>query len=307
MSVIVFGSVNMDLVVRSPRLPAPGETILGSHFLTTPGGKGANQAVALAKLGVPTWMVGRVGGDTFGQELLTALKTAGVQIDWVQVDRENHSGVALITVADSGENQIIGVFGANGQVDETDVDRLKHLLPQANTLILQLEVPLATVEAAAKAAHHLGIRVILDPAPVQTPDLDHLYPFIDVLIPNEVEAGQLVGFPVNSSETAKAAATILQKKGAKTVIVKLGAQGVFCVTPEEQFFAPAFQVEAIDSVAAGDAFAGGLVAALEAGLPLKQAVTWGQAAGALATTKAGAQNAMSDRPTFDAFLQQYNL
>jgi ribokinase len=299
---IVFGSINMDLVARTPRLPEEGETLLGSDFFMTPGGKGANQAVALAKLRVPTQMVGRVGTDAFGQELLAHLKLAGVQTGSVLVDQDNHSGVAIITVADGGKNQIIGVLGANGQMGAGDVERLKALLPQAEVLLLQLEVPLSAVRAAARAAHQAGVRVILDPAPVQTTQLSDLYPLVDILVPNEVEAGQLVGFSVNDPETAARAATVLRQQGANTVIVKLGGKGAFCASANETFWVPAFAVEAVDTVAAGDAFAGGLVAALVEGLPLQQAVIWGAAAGALAVTRVGAQAAMSDRPEFEAFL-----
>lgn len=300
--VIVFGSVNMDLVTRTSRFPEPGETLLGSNFFTTPGGKGANQAVAAARLGLPTYMVGRVGSDAFGQELLASLRSAGVNTDYVLVDGANHSGVAVITVADGGKNQIIGVLGANGQVDATDVERMRPLIAKADALMLQLEVPVATVRLAARVAHAAGVRVLLDPAPVQTTDLDDLYPLVDVLLPNEVEASQLVGFTVDTPETAIRAAQVLRQKGAATVVVKLGAQGAVCVTADDTFFVPAFAVDAIDTVAAGDAFAGGLVTALVAEQSLRQAVVWGAAAGALATTKVGAQEAMSDRPTFDAFL-----
>lgn len=301
MSIIVFGSLNMDLVVRTPRLLQAGETLIGSDFYTTPGGKGANQAVAAAKLGVSTELVGRVGEDAFGLELLAELRAVGVGVEGVLVDA-THSGVAVITVAATGENQIIGVFGANGNVDETDVERLKTKLSDTQLLLLQLEIPIAAVKQAAQAAQAAGVRVILDPAPVPAEAIASLYPFIDILVPNEIEAGQLVGFAVNSPDTAAIAAEMLQQQGAKTVIVKLGAQGVLCATPDETFFVPAFAVEAIDTVAAGDAFAGGLAAALVEGVSLKKAVVWGAAAGALATTKKGAQAAMPDRPTFNAFL-----
>ena len=301
MSIIVFGSLNMDLVVRTPRLLQAGETLIGSDFYTTPGGKGANQAVAAAKLGISTELVGRVGEDAFGLELLAELRAVGVGVEGVLVDA-THSGVAVITVAATGENQIIGVFGANGNVDETDVERLKTKLSDTQLLLLQLEIPIAAVKQAAQAAQAAGVRVILDPAPVPAEAIASLYPFIDILVPNEIEAGQLVGFAVNSPDTAAIAAEMLQQQGAKTVIVKLGAQGIFCATPDETFFVPAFAVEAIDTVAAGDAFAGGLAAALVEGVSLKKAVVWGAAAGALATTKKGAQAAMPDRPTFNAFL-----
>lgn len=302
MGVIVFGSINMDLVTRTPRLPGVGETLLGSNFFTTPGGKGANQAIALARLGVPTQMVGRVGSDAFGQELLAGLRESGVQTEAVLIDQDTHSGVAVITVADGGKNQIIGVLGANGQVGAEDVDRMVPLLPGADAVLLQLEVPVSSVKMAAKVARDAGVPVILDPAPVQTTQLEEIYPLVDILLPNEVEASQLVGFPVTDPKTAETAATTLRNQGVATVIIKLGAQGALCVSEEETFFTPAFAVDAVDTVAAGDAFAGGLVAALVEGLPLREAIVWGTAAGALAVTKVGAQTAMSDRATFDAFL-----
>jgi ribokinase len=307
MSAVVFGSLNMDLVSQVPRLPATGETILGSSFVTTPGGKGANQAVALAKLGVPTVMIGRVGNDDFGRSLLADLTALNINTDGVFVDPTTHSGVAVITVAATGENQIIGIFGANGQVGQADVDRLQPHLSQAQYLLLQLEVSLDAVRLAAQAGKAAGVTVILDPAPVQTPDLTALYPYIDLLIPNEIEASQLVGFTVHDPATARQAAIALQSQGVPQVIIKLGAQGAFYQTPTESGFVPAFKVTAIDTVACGDAFAGGLTAGLLAGLPIPAAIRWGNAAGALAATQAGAQIAMPDRPTFDHFLQQHQL
>lgn len=302
-SAIVFGSINMDLVVRTPQLPVPGETLLGQELFTASGGKGANQAVALARLGVPTKMVGRVGGDSFGSELVNSLQTAGVQTDDVLVDQEVRSGIAAIAVDDTGENQIVIVPGANGRVDATDVERLTSLLPGASVLLLQLEIPISAVLAAAQAARHVGVTVILDPAPAQIKLLDELYRLVDIITPNEIEAGQLAGFRVNDQESATEAAASLRQRGAGTAIIKLGDRGVVCATPEETFFVPAFTVTAIDTVAAGDAFNGGLAAALVEGLSLQQAVVWGAAAGALAATKQGAQSAMCDRQTLDKFLK----
>lgn len=292
----------MDLVVQSPRLPVPGETLLGRGFFTAPGGKGANQAVALARLNVPTQMVGRVGGDSFGRELLNTLQTAGVQTDHVLVDEAASSGVAAIAVDDAGENQIIIVPGANGHVDETDVERLTSLLPGAIALLLQFEIPISAVLAAAQAARRAGVTVILDPAPAQLDVSAELYPLVDIITPNEIEAGQLVGFPVDEPESAARAAAVLLSLGVGTAILKLGAKGAVCATKEETFFVRAFPVSAIDTVAAGDAFNGGLAAALAEGLSLRQAVVWGAAAGAIASTKAGAQSSMPDKDTFNAFL-----
>jgi len=307
MSIIVFGSINIDLVATAPRLPVAGETLLGRDFFQTPGGKGANQAVALARLGVPTQMVGRVGGDSFGAELVNNLKASGVQTDNVFVDETVNSGVATIAVNDAGENQIIIIPGANGRVNQSDVERLSPLLPGATTLLLQFEIPMSTVIAAASSARQAGVRVILDPAPAQMDVPAELYPLVDIITPNEVEAGQLVGFPVFGEESAKKAATVLLQRGVKCAIVKLGAKGVFCATPEETFFVPAFPVQAVDTVAAGDAFNGGLVAALFEGHSIRQAVVWGAAAGAMAATKPGAQPSLPDRLTFNAFLKNYEL
>ena len=303
MSIIIFGSINIDLVATAPRLPLPGETLLGHNFFKAPGGKGANQAVATTRLGIPTYMVGRVGAHGFGTELVNSLKAAGVKTDNIFLDDRVSSGVALITVDDAGENQIIVIPGANGNVDNQDVERLAHLLPGSQALLLQLEIPMNAVFAAAQAAQKAGVTVILDPAPVQSQLPDELYPLVDIITPNEIEAEQLVGFPINGQESATKAARILLQRGVKCAIVKLGAKGVVCATTEETFLIPAFVIETVDTTAAGDAFNGGLAAGLSTGLSLRQAVTWGAAAGALAAMKPGAQPSLPERIVFDAFLK----
>ncbi|MBX9253534.1 ribokinase [Desmonostoc muscorum CCALA 125] len=304
MSIIVFGSINIDLVATAPRLPVAGETLLGEDFFQVSGGKGANQAVALARLGIPTQMVGRVGADGFGVELVNNLQASGVQTNNVFVDETVSSGVAIITVSQAGENQIVVIPGANGRVNQEDVQRLSNLLPEATALLLQLEIPISAVVAAAKAARNANIKVILDPAPAQSNLPAEVYPLVDIMTPNEVEAGQLVGFAVDGEETAAKAAEILLQRGVKCAIVKLGAKGVFCATDKEKFFVPAFPVDVVDTVAAGDAFNGGLAAALFEGMSLHQAVVWGAAAGALAATKPGAQTSLPHRLMFDAFLKE---
>lgn len=293
----------MDLVAKTPRLPVAGETLQGYEFFTAPGGKGANQTVAAARLGVPTQMVGRVGGDEFGRQLLAGLQTAGVQTDGVLVDEATSSGVAVISVDDAGENNIIIIAGANGRLNKTDVERLSSRLPGAAALLMQFEIPMPVVQLAAQAAHSAGVPVILDPAPVQDVPTE-LYPLVDIITPNQLEASGLVGFPVDGQETAAKASAELRQRGVGTVIVKLGAQGVFCATGEETFFVPAFSVQAVDTVAAGDAFNGALVVALAEGRPMREAVVWGAAAGAISATKAGAQPSLPNRETFEAFLQQ---
>ncbi|HEY9894514.1 MAG TPA: ribokinase [Candidatus Sericytochromatia bacterium] len=302
--IIIFGSINMDLVARTPSLPVPGETLLGYSFATVPGGKGANQAVAVARLNVPAVMIGRVGSDSFGQEVLSSLRSAGVKTEDVLADESQHSGVAIIAVDDRSENHIIVIPGANGTMGAVDVDRLTQHLPGATALLLQLEIPLPAVVAAAQAAHNAGVKVILDPAPAPADLPTDFYALISIITPNAIEAAQLVGFPVHDADSAAQAATILQQRGVESVVIKLGAIGVFCATPEESFFVPAFKVEAVDTVAAGDAFNGGLAAALAEGLSIREAIVWGAATGALAATKAGAQASLPDRATVEAFLKE---
>ena len=301
MSVVVFGSINMDLVARTPRLPKPGETLTGHSFETVSGGKGANQAVAVARLGVPTEMVGRVGNDAFGLELLNSLKSSGVGCDRVLTDSATHSGVAVIAVDDASENNIILIPGANGHVDESDIDRLQEVLPQAKVLMLQLEIPLPMVVAAAKAAKAAGVTVMLDPAPARSDLPDELYSLIDIITPNQIETSQLVGFPVEDLNTAIEAAHTLHQRGIQIVITKLGKLGAFCITPTETFEIPIFPVKAIDTVAAGDAFNGGLAAALAEGLPLKEAARQASAVAALSVTKTGAQPSLPTRVELEEF------
>lgn len=303
MTVVVFGSINMDLVVRTPRLPAPAETITGHEFFTAPGGKGANQAVAAARLGAPTKMVGRVGGDAFGQELRQNLTEAGADVSAVFTDPTVSSGVAVIGVDDNAQNNIIIVPGANGRVSGDDLSRLEASLAGAKVLLLQLEVPLPAVVSAARLARQHGVTVVLDPAPAQ-PLPAELYHLVDVLTPNEVEAGQLVGGPVKTEAEAAAAAGKLLELGVKTALIKMGALGVLVAQAgTKPIFVPAFKVQAVDTVAAGDAFNGGMAVALVEGHDLLRAVRWGAAAGALSATKRGAQPSMPTRADFEAFLK----
>ncbi|NEP12973.1 MAG: ribokinase [Symploca sp. SIO2C1] len=304
--IIVFGSINLDLVTKTPRLPTTGETLRGYEFFTAAGGKGANQAVAAARLGISTKLVGRLGDDDFGRQLHHNLQRTGVDIEGILIDVATSSGVAVIIVDDAGENQIILIAGANERLGEADVKRLKNLLPAAAVLLMQLEIPLSAVLSAALAARQAGVPVILDPAPVQELPPE-LYQSVDILTPNQLEATQLVGFPVDGQETAAQAARVLQQRGVGKVIVKLGAQGAFCVTESESFFVPAFPVQAVDTVAAGDAFNGALAVALTKGLSLRQAVVWGAAAGAISATQAGAQTSLPDLETFNTFLQKNGL
>jgi len=304
-AIVVFGSINIDLVVRTPRLPAPGETLTGHTFFTAPGGKGANQAVACARLGAPTRMVGRVGDDLFGEQLRASLRSFGVQDDGV-LTTPGPSGVALIAVDDTAENTIVIVPGANGAVSIADIPRLERALDGARALLLQLEVPIETVVAAARAAHTRGVTVILDPAPA-LPLPDELYALADIITPNEHEATTLTGIAVHDDQGAIAAARALIARGARRVALKLGARGALTADAEgEQFWSP-FTVTPVDTVAAGDAFNGGLAVALSEGRSFNEAIRWGLAAGALSVTRHGAQPSMPERNEVLTLLAQERL
>ena len=302
MPIIVFGSLNMDLVAQVPRLPQPGETLLGTSFATVPGGKGANQAVAAARLGASTTMVGRVGDDSFGPLLCDSLQAAGVNTGLV-VAAHGPSGVALIAVDRAGENQIVVVPGANGQVDTSDVDRLP-LGSQTSILLMQFEIPLTAIQAAAERAS--DYLVMVDPAPARADLPEGFYGLVDILTPNQTEASQLTGLNVHDVATAMEAAQILRQRGTPTVIVKLGSQGAVVVSELDVFHTPAFQVSAVDTVAAGDAFNGGLAVALGEGKSLREAVKWASAVAALSVTKAGAQPSMPTRDQVEDFLGSHS-
>jgi ribokinase len=302
MSVVIFGSINMDLVVRTPRLPAAGETLTGHTFFTAPGGKGANQAVACARLGAHARMIGRVGDDVFGTTLRASLSGYGVDVAGVS-SSAGPSGVAVIAVDDAAENNIIIVAGANGTIGPDDIAQVDAALADARVLLLQLEIPIAWVIAAAQAARRRGVTVILDPAPAR-PLPPELYAATDIITPNEPEAAALVGFAVHDQGDAARAAQVLLAHGPRAAVIKMGSQGAYWTDGIQSQFAPAFKVEAIDTVAAGDAFNGGLATALDAGLPLAEAIGWGLAAGALSVTKSGAQQSMPARAEVAALLHR---
>ena len=298
--VVVIGSLNMDLVTRAPRLPRGGETLIGESFATVSGGKGANQAVAAARLGAQVSMVGCVGSDAYGQELRGALLAE--QIDCQAVTSvEGASGVALIVVDDNSQNAIVIVAGANGALTPQVIDQFDAVLQAADVIICQLEVPDATVGYALKRGRELGKTVILNPAPASRPLPADWYASIDYLIPNESEASALSGVPVDSLQSAETAASALIALGAGKVIITLGAQGSLFANGKGFEHFPASQVKAVDTTAAGDTFVGGFAAALASGKSEAEAIRFGQVAAALSVTRAGAQPSIPTLSEVQAF------
>lgn len=303
MSVLVLGSINMDLVAVAPRFPRPGETLRGHRFFTAPGGKGANQAVAAARLKVPTRMIGRVGKDVFGPALQQALVEAGVDVEGVEIDPEVSSGTALIVVEEGGQNAIVVIPGANGRVGMAELTRLERWLPEARVVLLQLEVPLEVVVEAAARAARAGVPVILNPAPAMALP-EEIYQWCAWLTPNEVEAESLVGFSLREAEAIEEAVRILVGKGCPHVVITLGERGCVYGDRKEVRWVPAYRVPVVDTVAAGDAFNGALAAALWEGRSVEEALRWANAAGALSVTRYGAQPSMPHREDLLAFLAQ---
>jgi len=281
--IVVVGSLNMDLVVHTPRLPQLGETILGNGFQTFPGGKGANQSVAAARLGAQVKMIGRVGSDGFGASLRNGLLQDGVDVTCVEQVREASTGVALITVDEAGHNTIVVDPGANSFLRPADILAARSIFDGAAVLLAQLECPLETVQQAVALAREQGTRVILNPAPAQMLKPAFLSQ-IDYLVPNQTELALLT-----CAEDIDAAAGQLHKLGVSHVIVTLGEQGALVSDDRRSARLPAYRVPVVDTTAAGDAFVGAFAVAITQGRDTLEAARWGNAAGALAVTRSGAQ------------------
>lgn len=298
---VVIGSSNTDMVIKMERLPRPGETVLGGEFLTAPGGKGANQAVAAARAGARVEFVARVGNDDLGTRALRNLAAAGVGVEWVTRDASAASGVALIFVAGNGENSIAVAGGANARLAPADILRARSVIAGGRLLLLQLETPLPTVQSAIELAAEAGVPVLLNPAPaVSLPD--DLLQRISVLTLNETEIEILTGHTVHDAVSASRAVGQLLQRGARNVVLTLGRRGALVSTADEEHWIPACAVAAVDTTGAGDVFVGALAVALGEGQSLLSAARFANVAAAISVTRLGAQTSAPLRAEIDAWL-----
>jgi len=304
-NVVVVGSSNTDMIIQMKSIPRPGETLLGGRFSIAPGGKGANQAVAAARAagsGGKVTFVAKVGQDLFGDQTIAGLKKDKISTDYVFRDKKNASGVALIYVAEDGENSIGVASGANGALSPADVKKAAKVIAESDILVMQLETPLPTVLEAAKTADKAGVPVILNPAPMQ-PLPEELLRKVTILTPNETEAESLTGITVTDKKTAEEAASILHRKGVPIVIITMGAKGVYLSAPECKKMIKSFKVKAVDSTAAGDVFNGALATALSQELDLLDAIRFAIAAAAISVTRLGAQPSVPTRKEIEKMLK----
>ncbi len=301
-SIVVVGSANTDMIIGLERIPKPGETLLGGEFFSAAGGKGANQAVAAARAGGSVSLVARLGADTFGDEALKGYRGDGINVKYVSRDPHAASGVALIFVAKNGENSIAVAGGANGQLSSREIKQAAPVLRRADVLLMQLETPLTTVQAAARQGAAHGAIVILNPAPAR-PLPAALLRNIGILTPNETEAEQLTGIKIDSIASMEKAAGRLKAAGVQTVILTLGARGAYVSSDQLSGVIPGFKVKPLDTTAAGDVFNGALAVALGEGQSLRDSVRFASAAAAISVTRRGAQPSAPMRREIAAFLK----
>ncbi|MBI4220087.1 MAG: ribokinase [Chloroflexi bacterium] len=304
--IVVVGGINMDLFIEAKRFPRAGETFEGDHFSTGGGGKGANQAVAAARISGradSVQMIGQVGDDLFGRELLESMGRYGVDCGYVRTARDQASGIALIFSDATRQNHVLPVYGANATCGDQQVADARRALSGASVLLVQQEISVDVTGRCMEWARKEGVLVVLDPAPVR-PVPQGFLQLADIAHPNQLEAQELTGAEVAGPESAARAAGAIRETGVKVAIVKLGEQGCFVASDEFTGHVPAFKVPVVATVAAGDAFAGGLAVALAEGRPLREAVRMANAAGALCVSNPGAQDSMPTRDEVDALLNK---
>ncbi len=289
--VIVVGSLNMDLVIRAPKIPRPGETVLGSDFRQVPGGKGANQADAAAKLGAETAILGAVGRDSMGSTLVQALKMDGVKVDMVLEKEDLPTGVAAIVVEDSGNNAITVAPGANSGLTPHDISSMEGIFKGAKVMLVQLETPLDTVKRALQLARENNVKTILNPAPAMELD-DEIFSLVDIMTPNETELEILSGMDTSDLDKVERAGQHLLKKGVSRLIVTLGSQGSMDIVQDSATTYPAYKVKAVDTTAAGDSFNAALAVSIANGESMEDSIRFATKVGAMTVTKHGAQTSL---------------
>ncbi len=292
--IVIVGSCNTDMVIKADRLPIPGETVLGGTFFMNPGGKGANQAVAAARMGGNVTLISKTGNDVFGKQSVMLYNTENIKTDYIFSDPKNPSGVALITVDSFGENCIVVASGANASLSPADIDTAAEAIVNAGIVLMQLEIPIDTVEYVAEMASRRGIKVILNPAPARALS-DKLLKNVYILIPNKSEAEILSGIKVTDRQTAIQAADIISAKGVDIVIITLGSQGALIKQHHEVHFVEAVKVDAVDTTAAGDVFCGTICVGLSEGKTVTEAVEMAAKASAITVTRMGAQSSIPHR------------
>jgi len=292
--IVVVGSCNTDMVIKADRLPIPGETILGGTFFMNPGGKGANQAVAASRMGGTVTLISKTGNDVFGKQSVMLYAAENIKTDFIFSDPKHPSGVALITVDSSGENCIVVASGANAYLSPPDIDKASAEIEGSDLVLMQLEIPIETVEYVAEMAYKKDIKVILNPAPARALS-DNLLKYLYIIIPNKSEAEILSGIKVSDIESAKQAADIISAKGVDIVVITLGSQGALIKENTEYHFVEAFKVDAIDTTAAGDTFCGSVCVGLSEGKSILDAVKMAACAAALTVTRMGAQTSIPYR------------
>lgn len=300
--VVVIGSYNTDLTIKTRRIPRPGETIIGGVFSQGGGGKGANQAVAAARAGADVAFIARVGNDALGREGIQKLNDEGIDTNFIYRDSSNPTGVAFIVVDEGGENSIVVASGANAKLNPGDIENAKSLILSAGVLLVQLESPIDAIKSAVKMARQNGTKVILNPAPAQPLDKNFLG-LIDIITPNKVEAEMLTGIKVSGDESLSLIAERFFEFGIENVIITLGSRGIYAAFPGTAKVIPAYRVHSIDSTGAGDVFSGALAAFLAQGMPIEQAADMAGASASISVTRMGAQTGAPSRGEIESFIE----